>query len=119
MLMKYLSEYHPWRIRSTSSLNTAGGRRRRSNTLIQIDYRGVLALALHPPGMFYSSGKPMESGALKVLDVSLYRRGPLIASPARWASFGLGPLLVVFLLDGPRTPPPPPPPPGAALFCFT
>src|SRR2546426_6295586 len=83
MLMKYLSEYHPWRIRSTSSLNTAGGSRRRSNTLIQIDYRGVLALALHPPGMFYSSGKPMESGAFKVLDVSLYRRGQLITHPPR------------------------------------
>src|SRR5436309_4151561 len=32
----------------------------------------------------------MESGALKVLDVSLYRRGQLITKLARWISFGLG-----------------------------
>ena len=34
MLMKYLSEYQPCRMRSTSSLNTDGGRRCRSKTLI-------------------------------------------------------------------------------------
>src|SRR5437867_11366520 len=107
MLMKYLSEYHPWRIRSTSSLNTAGGRRRRSNTLIQIDYRGGLALALHPPGMFYSSGKPMESGVLKVLVVSLYRRGRLITPLARLASFGPGLLSLAFVCNGARTRPVP------------
>ena len=47
-------------------------------------------MALHPPGMFYSSGKPMESGALKVLDVSLYRRGQLITTLLELIEHGTG-----------------------------
>jgi PAS domain S-box-containing protein len=53
----------------------------------------------------YPLGKPMESGALKVLDVSLYRRGQLITTLARGTSFGLGVLSIVFLWNGPRTRP--------------
>jgi PAS domain S-box-containing protein len=47
----------------------------------------------------------MESGALKVLDVSLYRRGQLITTLARWTSFGLGLLSLAFLWNGARTRP--------------
>src|SRR5439155_436255 len=43
MLMKYLSEYHPWRIRSTSSLNTAGGSRRRNAWRVDHDVVDALA----------------------------------------------------------------------------
>src|SRR5262249_15906301 len=52
MFMKYLSEYHPSRIRSTSSLKTEAGSLRRSKTLITADYRGGKAppsLALGAP----------------------------------------------------------------------
>src|SRR5438552_2925223 len=51
------------------------------------------------------SSRPMESGALKVLDVSLYRRGQLITTLARGTSFGLGVLSLIFLWNGPRTRP--------------
>jgi PAS domain S-box-containing protein len=47
----------------------------------------------------------MESGALKVLDVSLYRRGQLITAVARWTSFGLGLVSLAFLWNDPRTRP--------------
>jgi len=49
----------------------------------------------------------MESGPLKVLDVSLYRRGQLISALARWTSFALGLLSLAFLWNGPRTRPVP------------
>ena len=45
----------------------------------------------------------MESGALTVLNVSLYRRGQLITTLARGTSFGLGVLSLIFLWNGPRT----------------
>ena len=61
----------------------------------------------------------MESGALKVLDVSLYRRGQLIASLAGWASFGLGLLWLVFLWNGPRTRPIPALAVGTAYLVFS
>ena len=60
----------------------------------------------------------MESGALKVLDVSLYRRGQLITTLARWISFGLGLLSVVFLWNGPRTRPIPALAVAAAYLAF-
>src|SRR5882672_8922970 len=100
MLMKYLSEYQPWRMRSTSSLKTEAGTRRRSNTLIAIDYmrrhqagrregraearvrdpkRRVETRArvcsTHP--LFRGGGPQVETGAVKDLDVALYRRGRL------------------------------------------
>src|SRR5436309_10107752 len=60
----------------------------------------------------------MESGALKVLDVSLYRRGQLITTLARWTSFGLGLLSLVFLWNGPRTRPIPALVVGTAYVVF-
>jgi hypothetical protein len=51
MLMKYLSEYQPCRMRSTSSLKTEGGRRSRSNTLIG-DRLSPTELTLSRPGQF-------------------------------------------------------------------
>ena len=61
----------------------------------------------------------MESGALKVLDVSLYRRGQLITTLARWTSFGLGLLSLVFLWNSPRTRPIPALAAGTAYLVFS
>jgi len=61
----------------------------------------------------------MESGALKVLDVSLYRRGQLITALARWTSFVLGLLTLVFLWSGPRTRAVPTLAVGAAYVVFS
>src|SRR6185295_3425702 len=61
----------------------------------------------------------MESGALKVLDESLYRRGQLITSLARWTSFGLGLLSLVFLWNGARTRPLPALGVAAAYLVFS
>jgi len=61
----------------------------------------------------------MESGALEVLDVSLYRRGQLITTLARWTSFGLGLLSLVFLWNGSRTRPIPALAVGTAYVVFS
>lgn len=47
----------------------------------------------------------MESGALKVLDVNLYRRGQYISTLARGFSLALGALSLFFVWDHPRTRP--------------
>ncbi|HET8644628.1 MAG TPA: hypothetical protein VFO85_04015, partial [Vicinamibacteria bacterium] len=47
----------------------------------------------------------MESGALKVLDAHLYRRGQYISTLARWLSVALGLLSLAFVWDHPRTRP--------------
>ena len=61
----------------------------------------------------------MESGPLKVLDVSLYRRGQLITALARWTSFGLGLLSLGFLWNGPGTRPIPALVVAAAYLAFS
>ena len=47
----------------------------------------------------------MESGALKVLDAHLYRRGQYISTLARWLSVALGLVSLAFVWDHPRTRP--------------
>ena len=91
MLMKYLSEYQPCRMRSTSSLNTEGGRRRRSKVLIRSDY-GLLWLP-------WSRARPCPAKPRP------YRRGQLITAVARWVSVGLALLSVPFVWDDPQVRP--------------
>src|SRR5262245_29548047 len=44
----------------------------------------------------------MESGALKLLDPDLYRRGQRITTGARWVSVGLGGLALLLVWNSPR-----------------
>src|SRR2546426_8646522 len=98
MFMKYLSEYQPWRIRSTSSLKTEAGRRRRSKTLMVL----IIGPALRGPrlracGLLVHRSN-MENSRARLADAALYRRGESITAWARAISvgFALVAKLVVF-----------------------
>jgi PAS domain S-box-containing protein len=47
----------------------------------------------------------MDSGALKALDLALYRRGQFITALARWLSAALGLLCLAYVWNDPRTKP--------------
>src|SRR5687767_14281566 len=93
MLMKYLSEYQPCRMRSTSSLNTGAGSRRRSNTVMKAIMAGTCST--WPSGAF----EVVDT----VVDAGLYRRGRFLTTVARWLSLGFGLLSLAFVWDGPLT----------------
>src|SRR6266571_4469684 len=103
MFMKYLSEYQPWRIRSTSSLKTEAGRRRRSKTLMGL----IIGPALRGPGTqacgLLVGRSNMATSWARLADAALYRRGESITAWARAISVGFA-LVALFVLWGsPRT----------------
>src|SRR6187401_1608088 len=73
MLLKYLSEYQPCRIRSTSSLKTDAGKRRRSKTVMDDDY-GRICLTW--------AGGGAEARVVDIVDHAAGRRRRLLAAAA-------------------------------------
>src|SRR5712691_4731253 len=76
MLMKYLSEYQPARMRSMSSLKTSGGRRRRSKMLIR---SWIIAIAGRAPAL-WPGGRMVYLNALRGAQV--IAPAPPAASPS-------------------------------------
>src|SRR5262245_15892119 len=93
MLMKYLSEYQPCRMRSTSSLNTEEGRRRPSNTLIRRD----CSARLRGPGFRALLVRTRAMAGETPGDRNLYRRGQFLTALNRWLLLGLGVLALSYL----------------------
>jgi PAS domain S-box-containing protein len=97
MLMKYLSEYHPSRIRSASSLKTEGGSLRLSKVLMA----GLYGLLLN------SLFAAMRSDTAAIFDANLYRRGHRITAASRWICLGIGLLTLALLWSSPGVAPVP------------
>src|SRR4029453_4299026 len=107
MLMKYLSEYQPCRMRSMSSLKTGAGRRRRSKMLMTAASYNAGLEAARACVLLGHAGKSKSVALLesRIPDAALYHRGQFVTALARWTSVGFSLAALALLWNHPRTKP--------------